>query len=98
MLTTSIIVSVAIAILCLLLFSSHLIFILNYSEVAPISVAGPIIDTALILQSIVPFPVLFWLMFVTYTNSSIIVKYLGQAGPKQEITEQKAESTEETKA
>lgn len=63
-----------------------------------------IIDSAVILQMVVALPVLFWLMFVTYSTNSIIVKYLTKqvqlelAKQEAKVVELKENNTTEEKA
>ena len=53
-----------------------LIYMLNAFGVITYTWSSPIIDGALLFQSIFPLPVLFWFTFVTYAKNSVILKYL----------------------
>lgn len=52
------------------------------------------VDVSSMLQMVVSLPAMFWLMFVTYSNNSIIVKFLtNQARQETKETQKKIEET-----
>jgi hypothetical protein len=85
-------------VMCTLILLANIAYILNVAGVVSNEIISPFLDIFLILETFVPIPILFWLMFVTYNKNSLIVKYLlnGGANPKEKEEQQKEQQLDTT--
>lgn len=54
---------------------SHVAYMMNIFNVITTQVASPMIDVSLILISVLGLLIMFWLLYVTYSPNSLVVKY-----------------------
>jgi hypothetical protein len=79
----------------LVCFTLSGVFILD--PVIPVILVG-VINTLVILSTLVALPPLFWLLFVTYSHNSIIVKYLTKQVKQKPEIQQDTQASVESKS
>ena len=80
--------------MCILIIGTHTAYSFAIFVPSNVEISMGFIDGTVIGQTIVVIPAILWLMLVTYSTDSIIVKYLIQEELKNTNVEEKNQTVE----